>query len=135
MSVENRPGSLWLAAVGTSALLLVLLFTLPATNAPATSAAGAGALRVQLDPETGAIIPLTGPDGAGLISQMEQRLDRSGAGLTTEHHADGSISIDLQGRFQSLAVATVDSAGQVDTGCVTSKRELEQFLNNTQEKE
>ncbi len=129
MSVTTRPGPLWLGAAGAAVLLVVLLVNLPAADTPVAASTQAGALRVQLDPETGEMVPVTGLDKAEFERQLDQRLDRSGAGLTEVHHSDGSVSMDLQGRFQSLSVATTDSAGNVHTGCVTNKDEAHQFLD------
>jgi len=126
MSNSTRRGPLWIAAVSVSALLVMLLLGLPTASDPGPGAA----LRVQLDPETGEIIPVTGLDKAELDRQMRQNLNRSAAGLTETRHADGGVSVDLAGRFQSLSVATTDSAGGVHTRCVTNVQELEQFMND-----
>ncbi len=123
MSHSNRPGRLWLAATVASALLIAVLVLLP--SAP-TSAPGA-ALRVQLDPETGEIVPVTGLDKAQLDRQMSQLLNRTSAGLREVHHADGGVSVDLEGRFQSLSVATIDSTGKVQTRCLTTEKEAHDF--------
>lgn len=129
MSVSSPKGSLWIGAGAATALLLVLLFNLPAPSTPTA----AKALRVQLDPETGEIVPVTGLDKAEFERQVEQRLNRSDAGLQPVHHADGSVSMDLEGHFQSLSIATTDSAGNLHTDCVSSKRELEQISHPTQQ--
>ncbi len=130
MSESTRQGRLWLTAGVVSALLVVLLLGLP-TVAPSPSLHGA-ALQVHVDPETGEIVPVpvTGLDKAELDRQMKARLNRSSEGLTEVHHPDGRVSIDLAGRFQSLSVATTDSTGQVKTGCVTTAKELDQFMAN-----
>jgi hypothetical protein len=125
MSHSTRPGPMWLAAAATSALVIVLLLGLP--TAPAVN--HAAALRVQLDPETGEIVPVTGLDKAELDRQMSQMLNRSSAGLREVRHADGSVSVDLEGRFQSLSVATTDSTGAVRTRCVTNGQESREFFD------
>lgn len=129
MSDSTRKAPLWIAAIATSALLVVLLVGLP--SAP-TSPQGA-ALRVHLDPETGDIVPVpvTGLDKAELDRQMKESLNRSSEGLQQVHHPDGRVSMDLQGRFRSLSVATVDSNGQAKVGCVTNAQELDTFMENS----
>jgi len=127
MSVSARPGPLPLAATAASALLVVLLLIVP-TEPTAESGA---ALRVQLDAETGAIVPVTTASKRELAQQMARMLNRSAAGLQEVRHADGGIAMDLQGRFQSLSVATTDPDGRVRTGCVTNVRELDDFMNGT----
>ena len=125
MSAANRQGRLWLGAAAVTTLLVVLMLNLP-TSPVAT---GGVALRVQMDPETGEFVPVTGLDKAELDRQMKQQLNRSTDGLQEVHHPDGRVSVDLEGRFQSLSVATTDSAGNVRTGCVSTTSELDQFMN------
>jgi len=129
MSDSTRKVSLWVAAATTSVLLVVLLVGLP--SAPATS--GGAALRVHVDPETGEIVPVpvTGLDKAELDRQMKESLNRSSEGLQQVHHPDGRVSMDLQGRYRSLSVATVDSNGQYRAGCVTNAQELDTFMENS----
>ncbi len=130
MSNSNRPGLLWVTATVASTLLVVLLVGLP--TAPADPASDhAAALRVQLDPETGEIVPVTGLDKAELDRQMSQMLNRSADGLREARHADGGVSVDLEGRFQSLSVATIDSTGQVQTRCLSSEQERKDFADGT----
>lgn len=125
MSHSNRSRPIWVGAAAASALVIVLLLGLP-TAPPAGQTA---ALRVHLDPETGEIVPVTGLDKAELERQMSQMLNRSSAGLREVRHADGGVSVDLEGRFQSLSVATTDSTGAVQTRCVTNGQESRDFLN------
>ncbi len=126
MSAAIRQGRLWLGAAAATVLLVVLMLNLPTSPV----ASGGAALRVQMDPETGEFVPVTGLDKAELDRQMKQQLNRSTVGLQEVHHPDGRVSVDLEGRFQSLSVATTDSAGNVRTGCVSTTRELDQFMND-----
>ena len=125
MSVSTRPGPRHFAALAASALLVALLLVVP--NAP-TAESGA-ALRVQLDAETGALVPVTASNKSELAQQMKRMLNRSSVGLPEVRHADGGTSVDLQGRFQSLSIATTDPDGHVRTGCVSNGRELDSFLS------
>jgi len=131
MPALTRQDSLGLAAGCLSVLLLVLLYNLPATTASETAPTAANALRVQLDPETGELVPVRGMKKAELTRRMEQHLDRSTTGLNEIQHADGSVSMNLDGRFRSLSLAVIDSTGGVHTECVTSKHRLYEFMNNT----
>lgn len=123
MSSLLRARSLWGPALATSALLIVLLVSIP----PAVPRSGTAALRVQLDPESGQLVPASGLDKTELDRQLGRMLNRSAAGLPEVRHSDGGVSVDLEGRFQSLSVATTDREGHVHTGCVTSSREWEHF--------
>lgn len=126
MSVSKQQVALWIGAASAAFVLVALLVTLPTSP---TAEVGA-ALRVQLDPETGEFVPVTGLDKAELDRQMKQKLNRSPDGLHEVHHPDGRVSVDLEGRFQSLSVATTDSAGNVRSGCVSTTKELDQFMND-----
>ncbi len=50
------------------------------------------------------------------------------AGLTPVRRADGSVMVDLEGRFETASVARV-RGGKVETGCVTSRAEAEAFFD------
>lgn len=59
---------------------------------------------------------------------LRNALSRSAEGLSAVRHADGSISVDLRGRFQSISVARIDAEGRLETGCVESHASLADFL-------
>ncbi len=133
MTVSTLPRRFWLMAAAASLFLVVFLVNLPeASKAPANTNP---TMRVQVDPETGTLVPVTGLEKAELDRQMKQYLSRDTKDLPQTHHADGGVSVDLQGRFQSLSVATTDSLGNVRTGCVTSADELDNFLQHDRETE
>jgi hypothetical protein len=76
----------------------------------------AGGLRVHIDPQTGR---LTTKPGAGIPMQLSPAEVNA---MSTSHHglvealsprARGGVFINLQGRFQSSLVATVDETGKV----------------------
>ena len=127
MTVSTRQRRLWLSAAAASALLVVLLLNLPSASAP-TADGQPAALRVQIDPETGDLVPVSGSNKAALEYQLQLQLNRSDIGLQEKRHSDGGVSVDLQGRFQSLSVATTDSDGVLHTKCVTNQAELDHFM-------
>src|SRR5262247_440807 len=55
---------------------------------------------VQIDPQTGQIRPLTPDEARRLAEGLKQMANQSTAGLNQVRHADGSVSVDLEGRFQ-----------------------------------
>lgn len=82
------------------------------------SHAGVQGLRVYRDPQTGRL----GPPPAGMqlpaLTAGEQRmLDRSDSGLQARQLPGGGVAVNLQGRFRSMAVATVDAGGQPAVNC------------------
>ena len=48
-----------------------------------------------------------------LTPELQNAMSRSAEGLIETVHPDGSVSIDLQGRFQSVSVARLDEKGRV----------------------
>ena len=73
---------------------------------------------IQIDTQTGQIKPLTPQEAQRLAAELAPMVDHSSEGLTAVRQADGSISMDLQGHYQSVAVARVNSDGTVDQSCV-----------------
>lgn len=59
---------------------------------------------------------------------LRNALSRSSEGLVFQRGPDGTISVDLQGRFQNVSVARIDADGEIRTGCVASHASLAEFL-------
>jgi len=51
-------------------------------------------------------------------------------GLTATPTPDGGMMVDLQGRFQSVAIAKKNPDGSLAQACVQSAKEAEDFLNS-----
>jgi hypothetical protein len=62
--------------------------------------------------------------------RLEEMTSRSGEGLVEVEHADGSKSIDLQGRFMSVMVAAPGADGSQTATCHTSHAALKQAQAN-----
>jgi hypothetical protein len=128
------------AWIGGSLAVLVLGFVLfvslgdsesEVALAPETASelpVGTAAMRVAIDPETGALVPDHSLN-KGLDADMQNMLNRSSEGLVEVVHPDGHVSVDLQGRFMSASVARIDQDGQLETTCVESAEALNDFLN------
>jgi hypothetical protein len=67
-------------------------------------------------------------DAETLKNALKGHLNRSGKGLTIERTAAGTSRIDLQGRFRSVHVATIDENGKKHVDCVTTNGELDEVL-------
>lgn len=85
---------------------------------PAQAPVAAQGMRVYRDPQTGRL----GPPPAGLVppglTTAEQRmLNRSDQGLQSRTLSGGGVAVDLQGRYRSMAVATVGADGQAAVNC------------------
>jgi len=83
---------------------------------------------VQVDPQTGQIKPLTPAEAQQLADGLKTMLNKSTEGLVQEKHPDGSVSIDLQGRFQNVAVARVNADGTLEQSCVDEPLAAAQFF-------
>ncbi|MEK6283943.1 MAG: hypothetical protein AABN95_26630 [Acidobacteriota bacterium] len=62
--------------------------------------------------------------GAGLNELVNQSTD----GLVEVQHADGSVSVDLEGRFQNVTVAKVNKDGSVSQSCVDNPKAAGAFF-------
>lgn len=85
---------------------------------------------VQIDSQTGQMKPLSPEDAKKLADALKSELNKnkSSEGLVEEHNHDGSVSMDLQGRFQNVTVARVNKDGTVTTSCVDNPRAAAAFF-------
>ena len=88
----------------------------PAAN-PAAVPGTAPGLMIYIDPRTGALLkePAPGTLPLQVSPQFLNSLSTSHEGLTEQPSAlpGGGVKVDLQGRFQSPFVATVDANGKL----------------------
>jgi hypothetical protein len=82
---------------------------------------GSAGMVIAVDPETGALRMPTTEEMQALSTPVEDDLNQSDVGLTPVHHANGMISLDLQGRFQDYAVVRVGPDGKMIFGCGTTQ--------------
>ena len=83
---------------------------------------------IQIDTQTGQIKPLTPQEAQKLAEGLAPMLDRSTDGLVQVRHADGSVSMDLQGRFQDVVVARINTDGVVEQSCVNNPQAAAKFF-------
>jgi len=80
--------------------------------APAATAPGEAALRAYIDPETGEMtVGVTSDATLSLDPATQNALRRDSEGLVPVRHADGSVSVNLQGRYQSVSVIHITEDG------------------------
>lgn len=97
----------------------------PAENYVTVKVAGQD---VQVDSKTGHMKPLT-PQEAGRLAQgLKEMVHPSAEGLVEVHHADGSVSMDLEDRFQNVTVARENADGSMTTSCVNNPRAAGAFF-------
>jgi hypothetical protein len=71
-------------------------------------------------PDTGVEAPAqTAPDEGLGVRTLDALTNRSIEGLTFEYRDNGTIGLDLQGRFQNVMLASIGPDGRVDMSCVT----------------
>jgi hypothetical protein len=82
----------------------------------------------QIDTQSGEVKPLSAEEALKLANGLAPMLDDSADGLVQVKHADGSVSMDLQGRFQSVTVARVTADGSIEQSCVDNPRAAAKFF-------
>ncbi len=83
---------------------------------------------VQVDSQTGQIKPLSPQEAKELAEGLKVMLNKSTDGLVQVQHEDGSVSMDLEGRFQNVAVARVNEDGTVSQSCIDNPRAAASFF-------
>ncbi|HEX7771988.1 MAG TPA: hypothetical protein VF435_06170 [Pyrinomonadaceae bacterium] len=77
--------------------------------------------------QTGQVKPLSPEEAQKLADSLKHLLNKSTEGLVEERHADGSGSVDLQGRFEHVTVARKNQDGSVSQSCVDNPRAAAAF--------
>jgi len=77
-----------------------------------------GGQTVQIDAQTGQVRPLTPEEAQRLAEGLKSLANQSTEGLEQVRHADGSVSMELQDRFQNVALAQKQVDGKVAQTCV-----------------
>jgi hypothetical protein len=88
-------------------------------------------MRVYRDPKTGELgAPPAGIQPPGLSAAEQQMLNRSDRGLQARTLPNGAVVVDLQGRFRSMAVATVRDGNKPVVQCEVTPAEAEAALQS-----
>lgn len=83
---------------------------------------------IQIDTQSGKIKPLTPEEAQKLANGLAPMLDNSADGLEQVHHSDGSVSVDLQGRFQNVVVARINTDGTLEQSCIDNPAAAAKFF-------
>jgi len=104
----------------------------PSSSSAANSSHGASKpLRSSQEGQTfsqAQIRPLTQQEAQQMAEGLKNLVNQSTDGLKQVQHADGSVSMDLEGRFQSAALAKRDENGKLILSCVDSPRAAAAFF-------
>lgn len=92
-------------------------------------------MRVYRDPQTGQLgPPPPGVQPPGLSVAERQMLNRSDRGLQERTLPRGGIAVDLQGRYQNMAIATVGADGQSEVNCELTPDQAEAALQSDRQR-
>lgn len=69
------------------------------------------------------LVPATGLEAAG-EARLEEMTSRSSEGLVEVVRADGAVSMDLEGRFMNVMLATINPDGTHAASCETGHEAL-----------
>lgn len=83
---------------------------------------------IHIHAQSGEIKPLSAEEAQKLANGLAPMLDDSADGLVQVKHADGSVSMDLRGRFQNVTVARVTADGTIEQSCVDNPRAAARFF-------
>jgi hypothetical protein len=83
---------------------------------------------VTLDQTTGQRRKPTDEEIETLVAQVSALTNRSSEGLTVTKRPDGTQMMDLQDRFNNVALARANQDGTTSVRCVTSMEEAAEFL-------
>ena len=101
------------------------------TNAKMSTPVSSAGYVVHFD-ESGQIIEE--PQGAvdDFNAALQQSINTSSEGLVEQATpVGGGVMVDLEGRFESAATATVDANGNLVAPCLTNEHEVEAFISTT----
>jgi len=82
---------------------------------------------ITVDKQTGQLRRPTAEEVAALVTQLTELTNRSSEGLQQVAGSNG-VSIDLQGRFQSVILARPAANGTAELRCVTTFEAAAEFL-------
>ena len=83
---------------------------------------------VQVDSQTGQIRELTPEEAQKLAAGLKRMLNKSTKDRVQVQRPDGSVSIDLDGRFQNVTVAKINEDGTISQSCVDNPRAAGAFF-------
>ena len=89
-----------------------------------------GGKKIRVNARTMQQGPLTQEQSQQIADLLKD--NKSTAGLVEVKHADGTVEMDLQGRFQNVMLAKKRDDGSVSTACVENPEAARAFLQNQQ---
>jgi hypothetical protein len=102
----------------------------PPAVQPLAAPVGSAGMMIAIDPQTGALVPPSAAQVLRLTSVERTGLSRSSEGLTEVRLADGTVMVDLQGRFMEYSVLRLDLQGRPHFSCMDDERALLHWLTS-----
>lgn len=87
-----------------------------------------GGQDVQVNTQTGEIKELTPEEAARLAEGLKRLINPSAKGVEQVRHDDGSVSMNLDGRFQNVTVVRINTDGSVTQSCVDTPESAGAFF-------
>ena len=94
-------------------------------KAPGSNAVGR---RIGIDAQTGQVRPLTQQEAQQLAEELKKLANQSTEGLQSVRHPDGTVSVNLEDRFQNVTLARKNEDGTVTQSCVDNPKAGAEFL-------
>lgn len=94
-------------------------------NYVTTNAAGQPVVQ---DRQTGASRPLSRQEAETLAQGIKQLVNNTTDGLVEVRHANGMVSMDLQGHFQNVSLAKKEADGTISQSCVNDLESAADFF-------
>lgn len=116
-------------------LALILTSTLAVAQHAAKGDNNGNGQETASDKQGGKLRQPTAEETKQLLDGVAALVNTSVEGLVAVSHEGGRLSVDLQDRFQSVAVAKIGADGKVEQRCVTSPAEAKEFLAKESKKE
>ena len=91
--------------------------------------ANAAGQPVVLDRQTGESRPLTPQEAQTLAEGIKQLVNPTDEGLVQVRHANGMVSMDLQGHFQNVSLAKKEADGSISQSCVNDLESAASFFD------
>ena len=89
---------------------------------------------ITVDPQTGTLRLPTPQETQELVDSLVEMTNRSTDGLQVTTLANGTKSVDIDGRFQSVMLARPSEDGTWEMKCVTTFDEATEFLGILEDK-
>jgi hypothetical protein len=89
---------------------------------------------ITVDPQTGTLRLPTPQETQELVDSLVEMTNRSMDGLEVRTLANGTKSVDIDGRFQSVMLARPSEDGTWEMKCVTTFDEATEFLGIVEDK-